>query len=334
MTWVSTGTSKYFKRTFGATSVPAAVEKAARDLRSDLLGDYPDIPVDVEALARAVGIEISPLPPKAGCLEGALVPDRDRFVLYLRSGVSPQRLRFSLAHEIGHTLFYSPPPIRKHQIGILAQDEINAEERICNMLASALLIPSEVLQRMFTLKQMADPWGELLYLEHVARTFKVSLPVLIRRIAYVAVKAIPSLVLIFEHVLHAYTHADEDLRVTAVASLGSARNRYSIWMNQTANGLGLMTAARLYSLWREQGVSQDGKIKLAGKIVLNDDGELFHPEGASDCQHSVSVEMSEFHLGRWSKKIVDTKCAVALYARPGGHAQEAYVVAVLELGPS
>lgn len=87
-----------------------------------------------------------------------LVPTENGFHALVDSTVWPRtdddvigrrRLRFVLAHELGHTFFYRPgrPPTRSHP------PDIN-EERFCHRFATALLVPPPAA-RMATL----DPAG-------------------------------------------------------------------------------------------------------------------------------------------------------------------------------
>ncbi len=62
--------------------------------------------------------------------------------------------RFSIAHEIGHTLFYSfdkPTPERKVNTGVSFEDE----ERLCDRFASELLMPGDWVTQEFS-KRCSD----------------------------------------------------------------------------------------------------------------------------------------------------------------------------------
>lgn len=82
-------------------------------------------------------------------LEGALrrLPD-GRFDILVREDAAPARRRFSVAHELGHVLFYRHAPHAKAQ---QARHEVRApaeEERLCNVAAEELLMPCHAVQRV------------------------------------------------------------------------------------------------------------------------------------------------------------------------------------------
>jgi len=91
----------------------------------------------------------------------------------------PNRARFTVAHEIAHTLFYdwsasvgtSLVPIRHHKA-------LNSLERTCNRVAGSLLLPEHLLwQEISELRTF-----EADQLVGVARKFRVSLETLILRL--------------------------------------------------------------------------------------------------------------------------------------------------------
>jgi len=100
---------------------------------------------------RSIPVRLSALFPWAGVrkvrseqmpLEGALKRLSDgRFDILVREDASPARQRFSVAHELGHVLFYRHAPraeaLQAHR-GLQAPPE---EERLCNVAAEELLMP-------------------------------------------------------------------------------------------------------------------------------------------------------------------------------------------------
>src|SRR5580658_5977934 len=90
-------------------------------------------------------------------LEGALrrLPD-GRFDILVREDAAPARQRFSVAHELGHVLFYRHAPHAKAaqaRHGVRAPAE---EERLCNIAAEELLMPYEAVERVCTTAAGAD----------------------------------------------------------------------------------------------------------------------------------------------------------------------------------
>lgn len=93
-------------------------------------------PVDVEHLARAMGIDSII---NATMIEdGRLEQDGRSAVIYLRDGLPESRRRFTIAHELGHRLLLHPRApaerYRRRPIG-------DSEERLCDDIAAAILLP-------------------------------------------------------------------------------------------------------------------------------------------------------------------------------------------------
>ena len=113
--------------------------------------------------------------------EAVIQVTEGRFYIYLQSnfGDSPgakRRRRFSLAHEIGHTLFYDcdDGEIKPRK------DSPRGEnlEAACHKAASMILIPSKALQR--EMKQQ-PPTNAVVVVE-LANRFDVSAEVMLRRL--------------------------------------------------------------------------------------------------------------------------------------------------------
>ena len=91
------------------------------------------------------------------------------------------RLRFSIAHEYGHTLFfrlYSSPPRRLVPMAISNTAEYRWEEGLCHDFARALLLP-----RTGTYEAASGGVG-LQLLQRICSSYEVSMDVAVRRILY------------------------------------------------------------------------------------------------------------------------------------------------------
>lgn len=67
---------------------------------------------------------------------------KDGFKMLVKSNSSRYRIRFTMAHEVCHTLFYELVPelkFRNHEVDPL-------EERLCNIGAAALLMPAQMVK--------------------------------------------------------------------------------------------------------------------------------------------------------------------------------------------
>ena len=94
---------------------------------------------------------------------------------------SPTRQNFTIAHEIAHTFFPAfqarPQTIEDAQTGDYAEDD-DEEERLCDIGASALLLPERWLR---PLAERREP--SLAALQDIAQTFRASVEATARAIA-------------------------------------------------------------------------------------------------------------------------------------------------------
>jgi hypothetical protein len=133
-------------------------------------------PGDIAKLCSVVSVEDRPMIP-----EGVLAPVPGGFKVFLQDNFASDpgnrvRRRFTLAHELAHTFFYSlegdsPKPITGAPRGPRL-------ERLCQFGASEILVP-EVLLRQNLRSGKAASAEELIEL---AAAFDVSLEVIFRRI--------------------------------------------------------------------------------------------------------------------------------------------------------
>lgn len=100
------------------------------------------------------------------------------FTVNLRRGVSNVRSRFTLAHEACHTFFYELVP----EIKFKPHDSDDAEERLCNIGAAALLMPEKTLR-----KRTKDLPANLDSLQQLADDYQVSMPAMLLRLRNLAV---------------------------------------------------------------------------------------------------------------------------------------------------
>lgn len=110
--------------------------------------------------------------------QGEIIPACEGFIVNLNSRHSDTRKRATLAHEIGHSLFYdisTLPPRRVYR----AND--TAEEWICWDFARSLLLPKlSVLEILSQYKGTPKP--QVIY--ETAKQFEVSVDILLRRIRW------------------------------------------------------------------------------------------------------------------------------------------------------
>jgi len=118
--------------------------------RSDALASWlfqrldvsPQPPIDLDALATQMGI--SEVREADMAEDGRLEHDGRRGTVYLRQGLGRGRRRFTLAHELAHWVLAHPgsPSTAYRRVG--SGDD---EERLCDEIAAALLLPNQWTRR-------------------------------------------------------------------------------------------------------------------------------------------------------------------------------------------
>jgi hypothetical protein len=138
--------------------------RLAESLRTEFVGAKAASPLDRIAARLGCTIEEHELGAVEGGVQADLTPDarEDRFLIrvdprprrgwafcsrHLRSEVRRRRRRFRVAHELGHTFFYSRTPGRQPQ---RRAPWTRLEEDFCDDFARALLIPSEAVARYYS----------------------------------------------------------------------------------------------------------------------------------------------------------------------------------------
>lgn len=130
------------------------------------------LPIDIEDIARQLGIEVQRLPLAPGT-DGLLVKDRanEWFKAIVDAYAHPHRARFTLAHEIGHYIKdYQYFPDNQVTGIVQRRDETSSrgtdpKEVWANQFAASLLMPAGIVARL---------WGDNLSEEDMADVFNVS----------------------------------------------------------------------------------------------------------------------------------------------------------------
>jgi Zn-dependent peptidase ImmA (M78 family) len=126
----------------------------AERILADLWGDA-GIPIDPVRIARTLGIRVvnAELDPD---VSGALVKERQKDpVIFLNATDSPNRQRFTAAHELGHFVKRSDDPDQYEYIDrrdALATTGRDPEEIYANQFAAALLMPEKDVRSLAELK--------------------------------------------------------------------------------------------------------------------------------------------------------------------------------------
>lgn len=121
-------------------------------------GSPNDIPIDLEKLLRKIGISALPMDFTSleqkinkGHILGLVLSDNNNAVIYYSSKDSPNRQRFTIAHELGHICNHLRPDTNDYPyIDWRIEEESNNEiEKAANIFAGELLIPLHKLKEVY-----------------------------------------------------------------------------------------------------------------------------------------------------------------------------------------
>lgn len=172
---------KRFIARWGDRTVSGAARKALRELIPSV-GES-EIPVDLVSAAKYLGIE-QVIEMQTTSFDGLLsVTKSGNYIVNIRRDQSPTRKRFTLAHEVGHIVLNrsvraskDAPPAEK-LVCRAASAEERAEERLCDIVATELIMP-----RGAFLKAMEETGVSASTVPTIAMHFGVSLQAACRRI--------------------------------------------------------------------------------------------------------------------------------------------------------
>jgi hypothetical protein len=114
---------------------PSTIEEAIRIVIKDVLEGIPCPPTNLEAIAERLGV--SEIVGEDLPVSGELRRDGKKLKVVYSTYLSQTRKQFTIAHELGHAIFErtgARPP--------RAGEEL---ERLCDMIASEILMPQDVL---------------------------------------------------------------------------------------------------------------------------------------------------------------------------------------------
>lgn len=131
-------------------------------------------PIDVEAVALALGLEVRYVRRSAG-FEGRLL--RERMVIEVNERHHRHKQRFTLSHEIAHYALKHSPVFSSFDDRSIA-DPGRVNERQANAFASALLMPEQAVRAHWaTLRRAERP------IDKMAESFDVSSEAMYYRLA-------------------------------------------------------------------------------------------------------------------------------------------------------
>lgn len=140
-------------------------ERQAESLRETVWGNK--FPVDPVAIAHGLGIDVVEVELDDN-IAGAILkePGQDP-TIFLNDKDSPNRQRFTAAHELGHYVMHANAPDEFDYIDSRSSFEVATEENLAesfaDSFATALLMPKSALKRLlkesFTATQIAAYFG-------------------------------------------------------------------------------------------------------------------------------------------------------------------------------
>ena len=163
----------------------AVRKKRIRELVDEILETH-DIPrgaVPVERIAKSLGIEIS-LDEVDDDLSGFLFRDKTngRTVIGANKSHHPNRLRFTIAHELGHFLLHegevvhldeTPTAFSVNLRSGASASGLDDNEKEANLFAAELLMPAKFLQEELEGKRL-DLLDDGDFLAKLSKKYKVS----------------------------------------------------------------------------------------------------------------------------------------------------------------
>lgn len=155
-------------RALGQSCLGHAIEHAAGILIGS--GDSCDLVTDLPGIAKRFGvrrIRFEAIP-----CDGVLIPSGDDYEMVISESAPPNRQRFSIAHELAHALIHRliPDTRRLATRSVFMPPGDVAEERLCDAIAGALLMPRDRVLSRFMNRPVNVP-----LLREIAASFRVSI---------------------------------------------------------------------------------------------------------------------------------------------------------------
>lgn len=139
-------------------------------------------PIDVEALARGLGLAVRYVP-RSGGLEGRLI--RERMVIEVNQRHHPHKRRFTVSHEIGHFVLNHSPVFSAFDDRSIG-DPSGVNERQANAFASELLMPEPAIGAHWTkVRRTEKP------IDKMAEVFNVSSEAMYYRLSELDLLGLP-----------------------------------------------------------------------------------------------------------------------------------------------
>lgn len=326
-------TISYFLDRYQTATLSGAIDRAVGSLTVPTLRGLDTAsaaPVDLAAVCDTLKIRVADDLPEDACEEALLVPQGHGFIVQLRTSQSAARRRFSLAHEIGHALFYQDDGRgQRHQISSLSAVERAAEETICDRIASALLAPTPLIRQLVLACLEESPSGLIDGLDRAARRLKISLSALVTRLADLQLPDTSTLVLRLRFTENAITNYDSRLRIVGATCLSKRRGAPQIWHNVSANTIRFRSALALFDHWQEASGRDSGE---PGRFGWDPDAGLYRRTTGDNRRAGIDETVTVWTQkgSRWEMSTLRARTSCVLYAPKGATRRDIQIVGAVE----
>jgi len=167
--------AKWLSYHFGNKPLLQIVRSIADDLLS--ASNQQEPPIDLTATFSHR--KISQLSISKISVDGRLLIGEKGFIIQLKPSVDTRR-RFSLAHEIAHTVLYDVNDITPKKM--FHGGKPDEEETFCNLLAAELLMPSNMIFKHVKKYTNEPDVNPLQLIRNMAQKFRVSIEAMSRRL--------------------------------------------------------------------------------------------------------------------------------------------------------
>ena len=157
------------------------IDSVIANIKAQMDDEYYPL-VGLDEMAKKLGIEVyeSDLTDISGSLSGFITYDdpatKSHPKIFIEKSMSPERKKFTLAHELGHHFLHEGIKLRLDNLDYSSNSKNTVEESGANYFAAALLMPKELLIRLINKKKSV---------EEIAEYFQVSLSAARNRIRWV-----------------------------------------------------------------------------------------------------------------------------------------------------
>ena len=254
--------------------------------------------------------------------------------MHLKPTTSPARRRFSIAHEIAHSLFYKDSGKgQRHQVGALTLEERKSEEAICNKVAGGVLVPSAVAAEALPPELLSDPAALLWQLDRLAVKLQVSLATLVSRLSAVRLPRSRLMLTSLQFLNNRHTGAEPKLRVTSTRNLSGDREAPTFWPNVSSVTIRLSIATTLFESWHEE-VRADPD-EFSGRFSLGPHGQVVRVTSDEDIRTFMNLPNAWVkHYSGWCTRKLTARVACLLYAPPNGELKDVRVIAAVSYSGS